>query len=75
MTYRIRWARIDVVGRHHVYLERRCIAERRTRLFGLIPIWLPLPNGNWRHTEEAAQNDIDRGRQLYSPLPETKVIP
>lgn len=74
MTYRIRWARIDVGGQH-VHMEKRCIAERPVKFLGLFPTWWPLPNGTWRDSEEEALRDIENDRRLYQPLPKTKVIP
>lgn len=70
--YRIRWAKVfwnTSTGR-----LRMCIAERRTRLFWIIPIWLPVEHGNWRHTWEQANRDVAADIEFRHPLPPTTEI-
>jgi hypothetical protein len=67
--YRVRWARITVCGRFDTHVERMCIAERRTRLFWLLPIWLPTTNADWRNSENQALLDIEEDRALHQPIP------
>lgn len=69
--YRIRWARVMVMRPYgQSYRDRRCIAERRIKLFWLIPFWWPV--GDWGLTEAAAVMDIKRDKALRSPLPKVQ---
>jgi len=67
--YRIRWAIVQrPVNGRYLIRSRMCVAERKTKWFG----WWPLTDGDWRDSEVDAERDIERDRDLRSPLPETK---
>jgi hypothetical protein len=69
-SYRIRWARVTILGHRFTHRERRCIAERRYRFFG----WWPLSCAEWRTSEAKAETDIERDREMRMPLPRTRPV-
>ena len=74
MQYRIREARIEVCNGRRCWHERRFSAERRVILFGLLPIWWPVLDWDWRATKTEAKRDIERDAQLRAPLSEPEFI-
>lgn len=71
--YRIRWAK--VTGPWKDGRRRMCIAERKVRLFYLLPVWWPVEHGNWRSSEADCQKDIDFDGKFRRPLPATVTVP
>lgn len=63
--YRIRWADVRCSNGYRQYIERMCIAERKTRWFG----WWPCANAEWRREEGLARSDAQNDAALRAPLP------
>lgn len=70
--YRIRWARVEAREGCMVWTERRCIAERLTRVLWIFPFWIPV--ADWRRDEDQARRDIRREIDLRAPLPPTVIV-
>lgn len=66
--YRVREARVEINDR----IVRRFLAERRILVFGLLPLWWPVTNGNWRHTVRQAEQDAENDAALRAPLAQPK---
>jgi hypothetical protein len=68
--YRIRWAYVSGPWQG---TRRMCMAERRVRLLGIVPVWWPV-DGEWRWTEADAENDIDDDLRHRQPLPPARIV-
>ena len=66
--YRIEEGRVSVCNGYTCWIERRFIAKRKIRLFGLFTIWWFLPDGEWRKTLDEAKADADRDAEIRLPL-------
>ncbi|WP_428516303.1 hypothetical protein [Roseovarius sp.] len=72
--YRVREGVVTICNGHREFRARRFLAERRATVFGLFGFWWPVTDGEWRTTEEAAQNDIARDAYLRLPLAPPKIF-
>lgn len=68
MTYRVREAVVEVCIGSRCWRARRFIAERRVRLLGVLPVWWPVANGEWRRDSDLARADAEGGARLRKPL-------
>lgn len=70
--YRINWARVQVCNGYNCWKERRCMAEREVRVFGIHLFWWPV--GEWREYESLSVRDIERDVDMRKPLPKPRII-
>ncbi len=71
MTYRVREAVIEV---REGCRERRFIAEREVRFFGIRLFWFPMFESGWRTTQARAEDDIAYHKFLSTPVGKPKLV-